>query len=82
MLTKKNAEVSPIALIASAVIALIIIVIVIAMLSGKLGSFIKTSDESVTCDSLCRAAGYTGDKSDASPTIGIKDDEGVQCNCI
>ena len=77
----KKSQTSSITIIIAAVIGLIILVVIIAMLSGKLGSFGKGAEDANTCNSLCRAAGYTSHDASAPETVGLKDDAGTQCKC-
>lgn len=39
------------------VIGLIVIVVVIAIISGNLGDFSKTADQSATCENACKSRG-------------------------
>lgn len=55
---KNKAQGLSITTIVSAVIGLIIIVVLIALLTGKLGSFSEGLEKTVTCDSTCDTLGY------------------------
>lgn len=81
MLKNKKSQTSSITIIVAAVIGLIILVVIIAMLGGKLGNFGKGTEDANTCDRLCTAAGYSEHDASAPDTIGIKDDDSIQCKC-
>jgi len=58
---QKRAQGLSINVVIVAVIGLIILVVVIAMFTGKLGSFGKGLDAAGSCDTACSALGKKGD---------------------
>ena len=77
---KKRGQGLSITTIIIAVIGLLILVVIIALLTGRLGGFSKGVEETGSCDTSCKAAGFDGDGgTDENP--GILDSEGNVCSC-
>lgn len=60
-------------------IALIVLVVLIAVFTGRMGTFVGGVNTAVTCGEACIAAGYTGVGS--TPVPGLKDGQGKPCSC-
>lgn len=69
----KKSQSSPITVIVSAVIGLIVLVVIIAMLTGKLGDFGKGLENANTCSNACKAIG--ADDYNSLLPVNCKDDD-------
>jgi len=68
MFKKRNAQGLSITTIIVAVIGLIIVVVLIALLTGRLGTFTKGLDESKTCENVCTSLGKDTDYGESTDT--------------
>jgi hypothetical protein len=70
-----------------AAIALIVLVVLVAIFTGRLGSFSRGVSETTSCSQTCLARGYDSGYSEGSGTggeilVGARDSDGNQCYCI
>jgi len=61
MFNKRNAQGLSITTIIIAVIGLIIVIVLIAIFTGRIGTFGQGLDETKTCSSICAALGKSGE---------------------
>ena len=80
---KKRGQGLSITVIIAAVIGLIVLVVVVAILTGKLGTFSTTASSQGDCNAVCKAAGYNGGAASSSADItpGVKNAQGGTCKC-
>lgn len=74
MLKKRSAQGLSITTIIVAVIGLVIVVVLIAVFTGRIGSFGTELDKSKTCTSVCTAIGLNPSGEDDRPTCRAKAD--------
>ncbi|MAE42763.1 hypothetical protein CMO93_03255 [Candidatus Woesearchaeota archaeon] len=88
---RKKAQGLSINTIIVAAIALIVLVVLVAIFTGRLGSFSKGLGEVTNCDQICKARGYDegGQPGDSNPDaetynelIGARDNDNKQCYCV